>query len=76
MKVLIIHIDEAEPTTELRYIRCQLASTGRDFANLEKYQNRQPSIFNLYFGINLITAVDKLPNLERPALEISEANLQ
>jgi len=50
------------------YFPAHTASTGRDFANLDRYQNHQPSILNLYFGINLITAVDKLPPLSRPAL--------
>lgn len=58
------------------YFQCASASTARDFANLERYQNRQPSIYNMYFGINLITAVDKLPPLSRIVNEATEVNLQ
>ena len=59
-----------------KYPQTVSGTTVRDFSNAERYQNRQPSIYNLYFGINLISAVDKLPPLSTAASESVEANLQ
>ena len=45
--------------------------------NLERYQNHQPSIYNAYFGINLLNVVDRLPPVTRQTLEggTTEVNL-
>lgn len=65
-----------QQTAHQQYPHSHLASTARDFVNLERYQSRQPSVYNMYFGINLITAVEKLPPLSRVANEAPEVNLQ
>lgn len=48
-----------------------IATNPRDFANLERYQNRQPAIYNQFFGINLLEAVDRLPPLSKHNAEVS-----
>lgn len=56
----------------MRVCPANLASSARDFANLERYQARQPAIYNQFFAINLIEAVEKLPALSRQVVEVSE----
>lgn len=55
--LIIIVADEPQQATHREYFFIVLGSVARDFANLERYQNRQPAIYNAYFGINLISAV-------------------